>query len=102
MTERELEQVIRGYLMNIYKAEYIGTLKIKKLNPFGYEIQMGMNTPECPDIIYAELKDEEFLEFIRNELYHRRINTVYYGKLFKTEPLECNITNKSCSCNDKR
>ena len=101
MTEQELEQVIQGYLLDIYKAKYIGKLKVKKLYPFGFEIQFGMNTPECPDIIYAELDDNEFLEFLINELRHRRFNTIFYGKLFKTMPPECNTINKACSCNDK-
>lgn len=101
MTEPELEQVIREYLTDIYKAEYIGKIKIEKLIPYGYQISLGMNTPECPDIIYAELKDKEFLKFLKEELKHRRFNTIFYGKLFKTMPLECNIINKACSCNDK-
>lgn len=102
MTIQELEQVTREYLMDIYKAEYVGKLKVIKLCPIGYEIQLGMNTPECPDIIYAELEDDEFLEFLKNELQHRRFNTIFYGKLFKTMPLECDTINKACSCNDKR
>lgn len=101
MTEQELEQVIHEQLLDIYKAKYIGKLKVIKLYPIGYEIQFGMNTPECPDIIYAELEDKEFLEFLRNELKHRRFNTIFYGKLSKTMPLECNTINKACSCNDK-
>lgn len=88
--------------MNIYKSEYIGKLKIRKLNPIGYEVQLGMNTPECPDVIYAELEDKAYLKFIKDELNHRRINTIFYGKLFKTMPLECNNINKSCSCNDTK
>lgn len=102
MTNQELEQVIRDQLMDIYNAEYIGKIKITKLNPTGYQIQLGMNTPECPDVIYAELEDNKFLEYLRNELQHRRFNTVFYGKLFKTMPPECNTINKACSCNDRR
>lgn len=101
MTELELEQVIREYLRNIYNSEYIGNIKIQKLNPFGYQISLGMNTPECPDIIYAELEDSQFLKFLKEELKHRRFNVVQYGKLFKTMPVECTIINKSCSCYDK-
>lgn len=101
MTEQELEQVIQEYLLDIYKAKYIGKLKVKKLFPFGYQVSLGMNTPECPYIIYAELKDKEFLKFLREELRQRKLDMVFYGKLFKTMPLECNTINKACSCNDK-
>lgn len=101
MTEQELEQVILGYLEDIYKAKYIGKLKVTKLFPFGYQVSLGMNTPECPYIIYAELKDKEFLKFFREELRNRKLDMVFYGKLFKTMPPECNTINKACSCNDK-
>lgn len=57
MTIQELEQVTLEYLRDIHNAEYIGKLKVSKLSPIGYEIRLGMNTPECPDIIYAELED---------------------------------------------
>lgn len=100
MTEQELEQVIREYLLDIYNSEYIGKLKVEKL-PLGYQISLGMNTPECPIVIYAELEDKEFLKFLREELRMRKLNTVFYGKLFKTMPPECNKVNRACSCNDK-
>lgn len=101
MTEQELEQVIHEYLRDIYKSQYIGKLKVSKLKPQGYEIRLGMNTPECPYIIYAELDDSSFLKFLYNELRSRKLDRVFYGKLFKTMPPECNIINKACSCNDK-
>lgn len=102
MSEQELEQVILDKLRAIYNAEYIGKLKVRKLDPIGYEIRLGMNTPECPDIIYAELEDQDFLNFLDEELKHRRINTILYSTLLKTMPPECNSINTSCSCNDKR
>lgn len=102
MTSKELEQVILDYIMDIYNAEYTGKIKVTKLHPIGYSIALGMNTPECPDVIYAELEDEKFLKFLKNELQHRRFNTIFYGKLSSAMPSECTIINKACSCNDKR
>lgn len=102
MTESELEQVILENIMDIYKMEYIGKLKVTKLNPKGYEIKLGMNTPEAPFIIYGELEDEQFLKFLKEELRNRKLDTVFYGICFKTMPLECNQVNRACSCNDKR
>lgn len=101
MTEQELERVILEYLEDIYKAKYIGKLKVTKLIPFGYQVSLGMNTPECPQIIYAELKDKEFLKFLREELRNKKLNMAFYGKLQKAMPPECNTINKACSCNDK-
>lgn len=102
MTEQELEQVTQEYLLDIYKVKYIGKLTVKKLTPFGYQVSLGMNTPECPIVIYAELKDKEFLRFLKEELRSRRLDMVSYGKLSKTMRPECNTINKACSCNDKR
>jgi len=38
MTTLELEQVIRDYLLDIYKKKYTGKMYITKLNPVGYSI----------------------------------------------------------------
>lgn len=102
MTEQELEQVTREYMRDIYKAEYIGKMRVEKVQPYGYLIKLGLNTPECPYIIYAELKDKEFLEFLREQLKTMKLHMVFYGKLLKAMPPECNTVNRACSCNDKR
>lgn len=101
MTERELEQAILELLQDIYNSRYIGKIKVRKTDPIGYCVQLGMNTPEAPLTIYAEFEDEEFLKFMGKELRERRLDKVYYSKLFKTMPIECNEINKACSCNDK-
>ena len=44
--------------MDIYNAKYIGKIWVKKLNPFGYQVSLGLNAPECPHVIYGELKDK--------------------------------------------
>lgn len=101
MTVQELEQVTLEYIQDMYKAAYIGKIKVEKVNPVGYMIKLGMNTPECPNIIYAELPDKEFLEFLKDELRSMNLHLRFYGKLFKTMPPECNTVNRACSCNDK-
>lgn len=101
MTTIELEQVIRGYILDIYKKEYIGKITIQKLHSVGYCIRLGMNTPENPIIIYAELDDQKFLKFLKKELIDRRFNLLHQGELQLTYPYECYPINKSCNCNDK-
>ena len=76
MTEQELEQVIQGYLLDIYKAKYIGKLKVKKLLPFGYQVSLGMNTPECPYIIYAEL----YIRLSKRNCIKRRIRYAKFNR----------------------
>lgn len=102
MTTTELEQVIRDYILDISKKQYIGKITIQKLNPVGYCIHLYMNTPEKPIVIYAELDDQRFLKFLRKELVDRRFNLVHYGELQLNYQYECSPINKSCSCNDKR
>lgn len=101
MTEIELEQAILELIQDIYKSQYIGKIKVKKIEPSGYCVKLGMNTPEAPLVIYAEFEDEKFLKFMEKELKNRRLDKVYYGKLFKTMPPECNEINRACSCNEK-
>ena len=102
MTIEELEQVIHDYITDIYNVQYTGKLKIEKLNPIGYQIQLGMNVPQYPSVIYAELEDSKFLKFLYDELKSRNLTKVFYGKLDRVMPPECGIINKACSCHDKQ
>lgn len=102
MNTQELEQAIREKFIEIYNSIYLGKLWVTKLDPIGYQIKIGLNTPEAPRVIYAELEDDKFLEFLQKEIKDMKLNTVFYGKLFKTAEPECIVVNKSCSCNDKR
>lgn len=101
MTTTELEQVIREYIRDIYKKEYIGKLWIQKLNPKGYYIKLGLNTPDQPLVIYGEMEDEDFLKFLKRELKDKRFNLVYYGGLQLTYPQDCNPRNTACGCQKK-
>ena len=84
MTISELEQVIHDYFLDIYNKHYIGKINIQKLNPVGYYIKLGMDTPLQPITIYAELEDKPFLKFLKDELKSRRFNLRFFGeaKLF--------------------
>lgn len=99
MTTLELEQVIREYFLDIYKKEYIGKITIDKL-PIGYKVSLGLATPEKPMVIYAELPDDKFLKFFRQELRTKRFNLVYYGELNKVYPYDCGPRNTQCICQE--
>ena len=101
MTTQDLEQVIQDYILDIYDKKYIGKIVIEKLNPIGYYIKLGMDHPHQPITIYAELEDDKFLKFLKQELKDKRFNLVYYGKLQLTYPYDCNPINTACSCHDK-
>lgn len=101
MTITDLEQVIQDYFRDIYHKRYLGKLDIEKLEPVGYCIKLGMDHPNQPITIYAELEDEKFLKFLKQELKDRRFNLVYYGKLNLLHPYDCNPRNTACKCHDQ-
>jgi hypothetical protein len=64
---------------------------------------MWFNKPEHPISISAELKDSEFVKFVRKELRERHFELVKYFTGYKYDLKDLcnqNISN-SCSCNDK-
>ena len=101
MTTLELEQVIRDYLLDIYKKKSTGKMYITKLNPVGYSIQLELSMRNKPITIYAELEDKAFLKFLKQELKDKRFNLIYYGKLDLINKYDCNPINKPCNCHDK-
>ena len=101
MTTLELEQVIRDYLLDIYKKKYTGKMYITKLNPVGYSIQLELSMRNKPITIYAELEDKAFLKFLKQELKDKRFNLIYQGKLDLINKYDCNPINKPCNCHDK-
>ncbi len=102
MTTEDLEQLTLEYIQNLYKRKYIGKIKVVKLNPIGYSVKLGLISIDQPISIYAELEDEQFLKFLKQELKDRRLSSTYFGELNMVYPYECNPINKSCSCHDKR
>ncbi len=101
MTTLELEQVIRDYLMDFYHKQYIGKIVIEKLNPIGYHVALGMDVPNKPIIICAELDDEHFIKYIKEDLRNRNFHLKDWGELNLTYPYDCGPRNTQCGCNDK-
>lgn len=99
MTLIKLEQLIREYIMDIYKKQYIGKIKIKKLNP-GYCIYLDIGHQYNPTVIYAELEDEKFLKFLKDDLKSRNFHFSHFATLDLVYPDACVPINSSC--NDKR
>lgn len=75
-------------MRNFYRAEFIGDIEIKTLEPEGYSVSFYLNHTECPVTIMADLPDDEFLAFIKEEIRKRKlIKTKYYEtrKLYYTD-----------------
>ena len=91
-----LEQAILDIIQSEYCKKYTGLLKVERLQPNGILVKLGLNTPEKPIQIAAQLEDEQFLKFFRQELRERNLNTVKYFDGVQTiveSPYNC--------CNEK-
>lgn len=91
MTHTELKQVILGYMRDLYKMEYIGGLEIQNLDPVGYKVSFNFDRSEMPLVIIADLPDEEFLPFIKEELRSRKLQRVKYYNATKLPPEQHNL-----------
>ena len=56
--------------------EFIGTIKVEDLDPIGYKVSLNLDRSENPLVLIADLPDDKFLEFIREELRSRKLQKV--------------------------
>lgn len=84
MTELELEQAIRDYIMSLYKACYVGWLKVDKLNP-GYKLSLGIPSYLFPTTVAGDWEtDESFLAYVYEDLRIRNYMRVYFYQVRRT------------------
>ncbi len=76
---KELEDKIHDYIKNLYKRKFVGSLKVKKENGI-YELIIGIPVEDIPTTISLQTdSDDEFLEYVCNELKSRNyIRTQYF------------------------
>lgn len=102
MTIEEIKNQILCMIRQVYEKEYVGKLFITRLDPIGLEVKLGMNNIERPITIAAEMDDQKFLQFFKQELKNRNLNTVIFFDGVKTDPDQCNLPiNRGCKCNEK-
>ena len=71
MTNLELEQAIRDYIKITYNAEYTGWLRIVQ-HTIGFTLELGIPSYMTKTCISSDHEtQEEFLEYIKNELKSR-------------------------------
>lgn len=102
MQTQDIEHLILEYIKDISNKIFIGKLSVEKLNPVGYNVKFYIHGRYEPIVIHAELEDEKFLKFIRNEISLKKFHLFDSGELNKREPTLCHPIDKSCKCNDKR
>jgi hypothetical protein len=85
MTELELEQKIHDYIKTWYSAEYVGKLFVEKDGTF-YKLSMAIPSYMTLTSIAGDFNtDEDFLDFIYEELRKRNYMRVDYYKVTRTE-----------------
>lgn len=78
-------------MKELYKADFIGTIKIEDLNPVGYKISFYVSRgSENPVVIISDLPDDEFIPFLKEEIRAKKFNKTKY---FSTTKIE---DDKSC------
>ena len=78
-------------MRDLYKMEYVGGIEIQNLDPIGYKVSLNFNKSETPLVIIADLPDEEFLPFIKEELRSRKLQRVKYYNATKLPPEKHNL-----------
>lgn len=91
MTHQDLKQVILDYFRTTYEAEFIGKLEIENLDPVGYKIKLYLDNDYYPLVIIADLPDEEFIEYIKEELRSRKLHKTKFYKAIKLQKSQYNI-----------
>lgn len=101
MTPKELEQVIREYLRDIFEIEYIDKLKVFRPDFGGYCIEFYKGVDTCPQTIYVDLEGPELISFVKEQIKHIGLHNSGYAGIQKMYPGGCPI-DKSCNCHDQR
>jgi len=84
MRRKDLENKIHDYIKNLYKAEYIGLLRVEQ-EGISYVFTLGMPSYMVPTTIgYDTESDQEFLDFIYEELRTRNYMRLEIYKVIRT------------------
>lgn len=98
MSIQDIKQATLEYIKTFSNYDYSGPIKINKLNPKGYEVTIYPQGQYVPMVFYAELDDEKFLKYLREEIRIKKFHLSQYGILNKRERNLCYPINKSCNC----
>ena len=99
MTHTDLKQAILDCIRQLYKMEFIGTIKIEDLDPIGYKVSLNLDRSENPLVLIADLPDDEFLEFMREEIRSRKLHKVkhYLATKVPGDTIKlCNERERTC------
>ena len=85
----KIEEAILHMIECKYKCKYTGHIKVTKLGKeeTGYKVILDLDNPDMPLIqISADLKAEDFLKFVEQELVSRQLHRVKFFRGVKIYP----------------
>lgn len=98
MTEDEIKNKVICIIEELYRACYIGKLRVTIKNG-QTEVAFGLHTMDKPITIISDLKDDDFIQFIRNELRFHRLNRAEFFTGYKTDIYDYSCpVDKTCGC----
>ena len=86
MTHTELKQVILDYMRTQFQIDFIGDIRIEDLDPIGYKVSLNLDHAENPFVLMADLPDDKFVDFIKEELRSRKLHKQQHFKAVKLCP----------------
>ena len=104
MTHTDLKQVILDCIRQLYKMEFIGEIKVEDLNPIGYKVSLNLDRSENPLVLIADLPDNKFLKFIKEELRSRKLHKMKHYLATKVPGNtinNCNERERTCRQNER-
>ena len=78
-----MKQAILDYMIQCLGVVFIGKLTIEDLEPEGYKVQINLDNSDNPITLMADLPDDEFLCFVKEELRSRKLHRLEHFKLQK-------------------
>ena len=78
-----MKQAILDYMIQCLGVVFNGKLTIEDLEPEGYKVQINLDNSENPITLMADLPDDEFLCFVKEELRSRKLHRLEHFKLQK-------------------
>lgn len=85
----DMEKAILDIIEKKYKCKYVGGIKVTKLGTelSGYKVVLDLGNPDKRLIqISADLKAEDFLKYVEQELISRQLHRVKFFKGVKIYP----------------
>lgn len=97
MTIQELEQAILEIIQTIYECKYVGMLQVERIAD-GLKVSLGWKYDDYPISIMAQLPDDKFLDYFKEELRNRHLDHVQYFSGFKIYPGEMSCCQIDDTC----